>query len=61
MQMLVLSILSVNLFWKIPRDTYADLTSYIGFVFFCVMIQLFVGILSSVLTFIEERPLFLRE
>ena len=61
MQMLVLSILCVSLFWKIPRGTYGDLTSFTGFVFFCVLIQLFVGILSSILTFIEERPLFLRE
>jgi len=60
-QILILSILCVSLFWKIPRGNYAELTNYTGYVFFCVMIQLFVGILGSILTFIEERPLFLRE
>jgi hypothetical protein len=60
-QITVIAILCVFLFWKIPRDTYADLTSYTGFVFFVVLIQLFIGILSSILTFIDERPLFLRE
>jgi len=59
--MILLSILSIGLFWKIPRGNFAELTSYIGFVFFCVLMQLFVGILGSILVFIEERPLFLRE
>lgn len=58
---MVLSILSIGLFWKIPRGTFAELTSFIGYVFYCVLVQLFVGILGSILVFIEERPLFLRE
>jgi hypothetical protein len=61
MQMAGLAFLSISLFWKIPRSTFAELTSYIGFVFYCVCIQLFVGIMGSILVFIEERPLFLRE
>lgn len=61
MQMACLSILSIGLFWKIPRTNFAELTGYIGFVFYCVSIQLFVGILGSILVFIEERPIFLRE
>jgi len=61
MQILLLSFLSVSIFWKIPRTNYAELTSYLGYVFYCVLIQLFVGILGSILVFIEERPLFLRE
>jgi hypothetical protein len=59
--MIALSILSIGLFWKIPRRNLAELTSFIGFVYFAVSIQLFVSILSSVLVFIDERPLFLRE
>ena len=59
--MFMLAIISVGLFWKIPRSNFAELTSYIGFVFYSVVIQLFVGILGSILLFIEERPLFLRE
>ena len=59
--MMCLSILSIGLFWKIPRTNFAELTGYIGFVFYCVSIQLFVGILGSILVFIEERPIFLRE
>lgn len=61
MQMAILSIISVGLFWKLPRRNFAELTSYIGFVFFCVTIQLFVGILGSILVFIDERAIFLRE
>lgn len=61
MQMALLSILSIGLFWKIPRSNFAELTGYIGFVFYCVSIQLFVGILGTILVYIEERPLFLRE
>lgn len=61
MQMAGLAFLSISLFWKIPRSNFAELTSYIGFVFYCVCIQLFVGIMGSILVFIEERPLFLRE
>lgn len=61
MQMLLLAILSVGLFWKIPRSNLSELTSYIGFVFFGISIQFFVGILSCILVFIDERPLFLRE
>ncbi len=61
LQMMLLSILAIGLFWKIPRSNLAELTSYLGFVFFGVAIQLLVGILSFILVFIGERPLFFRE
>ncbi len=61
LQTLCLAFLSVSIFWKMPRSNYAELTGFLGYVFYCVMIQLFVGILGSILVFIDERPLFLRE
>lgn len=61
LQMGLLSILSIGLFWKIPRSNFGEMLNYIGFVFYCVCIQLFVGLLSSILDYVEERPLFLRE
>lgn len=61
LQTLLLSFLSVSIFWKMPRTNYAELTSFLGYVFYCVMTQMFVGILGSILVFIDERPLFLRE
>jgi ABC-type multidrug transport system permease subunit len=60
-QMGLLSILSIGLFWKIPRTNFGELLGYIGFVFYCVCMQLFVGILGSLVDYVEERPLFLRE
>ncbi len=61
LQTFLLAFLSVSIFWKMPRNNYAELTGFIGYVFYCVMIQMFVGILGTILVFIDERPLFLRE
>jgi hypothetical protein len=61
LQILVITFLSVSIFWDMPRRDLAELVQYMGFIFYCCIMQLMIGVLGSVLTFIDERPLFLRE
>ena len=59
--MLFISFLSLSIFWKTPKDSYKEVMSFCGMMFYCCCVQLFVSLVGVILSFIEERPLFLRE
>ena len=61
MQHTFLGLLSLAIFWDLSGNTYVELMGLAGTLFFFTMFETVSAFMGVVLTFQDERPVFLRE